>query len=58
MHIVIYFCGTGNIGTSFVRDYNYVENTNVKTIFVRGCEDPEVCNSIPFPNLIELDAII
>ncbi|WED43559.1 hypothetical protein [Legionella cardiaca] len=54
MHLVIYFCGTGNPGNDFPEEYDYVpENKNVRTIFVKGCDEPEVCNSTIFPNLKE-----
>jgi hypothetical protein len=52
MHLVIYFCGTrSNDAESFLEGYDYVQNPNVQTIFVRGCDDPEACNSQVFPNL-------
>ncbi|CDZ79242.1 hypothetical protein BN59_03560 [Legionella massiliensis] len=52
MHLVIYFCGTGNPGNSFPGQYDYVPNDgNVRTVFVKGCEQPEVCNSGLFPDL-------
>ncbi|KTC84497.1 hypothetical protein [Legionella brunensis] len=51
MHLVAYFCGTGNPGNDFPGQYDYVNPEHVKTIFVRGCEQPEVCNSQIFPDL-------
>ncbi len=51
MHLVIYFSGTGNPGDDFVKNYNYVNDELVKTVFVNGCEHPEVCNTPVFPNL-------
>ncbi|WP_133138849.1 hypothetical protein [Legionella genomosp. 1] len=51
MHLVIYFCGTGNPGADFLNGYDYVDNPNVKTIFVKGCHDREVCNAGIFPDL-------
>ncbi|KTD45481.1 hypothetical protein Lqui_2952 [Legionella quinlivanii] len=51
MHLVIYFCGTGNPGTDFLKGYDYVNDPNVKTIFVKGCHDREVCNGGTFPDL-------
>lgn len=51
MHLVMYFCGTGNPGNSFLPKYDYVNSDHVKTIFVKGCDEPEVCDSALFPNL-------
>lgn len=52
MHLVIYFCGTGNDGDSFPKQYDYVKKeAGVRTIFVKGCDAPEVCNSGLFPDL-------
>lgn len=54
MHLVIYFCGTGNQGDSFHDGYNYIKSdANVSTVFVKGCDDPEVCDAGLFPNLNE-----
>lgn len=51
MHLVIYFCGTGNPGADFLKGYDYANVPNVRTIFVEGCHDPEVCNARAFPDL-------
>ena len=53
MHLVIYFCGTGNPAEGFPSKYNYVpkDDKRVCTLFVKGCEHPEVCNSSLFPDL-------
>ncbi|CEK10020.1 hypothetical protein [Legionella hackeliae] len=51
MHLVIYFCGTGNPGDTFGDHYDYVNRSKVCTVFVKGCDEPEVCNSGLFPNL-------
>ena len=52
MHLVIYFCGTGNPGDSFYNHYDYIDpNSPVRTIFVEGCAHPEVCNAGLFPDL-------
>ncbi|WP_131750939.1 hypothetical protein [Legionella erythra] len=52
MHLVIYFCGTGDNGDSFPEQYDYVnKEAGVRTVFVKGCDEPEVCNSEVFPNL-------
>lgn len=53
MHLVVYFCGTGNPGDSFEpqAEYLYKNNNDVRTIFVNGCEQPEVCDSLFFPDL-------
>jgi hypothetical protein len=51
MHLVIYFCGTGNPGSSFYEHSTYLEQPNIKTIFVEGCDKPEVCGSGFFPDL-------
>ena len=51
MHLVIYFCGTGNPGSTFSNNNAYLQNPNVKTIFVEGCDKPEVCGSAFFPDL-------
>ncbi|KTC76127.1 hypothetical protein Lbir_0196 [Legionella birminghamensis] len=51
MHLVIYFCGTGNPGEDFLKGYDYANHPDVKTIFVQGCHNPEVCNSAKFPDL-------
>jgi predicted esterase len=51
MHLVIYFCGTGNNGETFFQNNQYLNNPNIRTIFVEGCDKPEVCNSGLFPDL-------
>lgn len=51
MHLVVYFCGTGDPGNSFPNHYDYVNKEKVKTVFVKGCQDPNVCNSGLFPDL-------
>lgn len=52
MHLVIFFCGTADPGDSFLDGYDYLPtDTSVRTLFVKGCEDPEVCNSYLFPDL-------
>jgi len=53
MHLVIYFCGTGNPGADFIQGYDYANQPGIKTIFVQGCDTPQVCNSTLFPNLKE-----
>ncbi|ASQ46095.1 hypothetical protein [Legionella clemsonensis] len=50
MHLVVYFCGTGNPGNNFPKLYDY-PSESVRTIFVKGCDEPEVCNSASFPDL-------
>lgn len=51
MHLVIFFCGTGNPMLQFAEQYDYVSEDKVKTLFVKGCDDPQVCNSERFPDL-------
>ena len=51
MHLVIYFCGTGNPGDSFSDEKQYLINPNIRTIFVKGCDTPEVCGAAISPNL-------
>ena len=51
MHLVIYFCGTGNDGRTFFNQNQYLNNPGVQTIFVEGCDKPNVCNSELFPDL-------
>jgi hypothetical protein len=51
MHLVFHFCGTGNPHLEFGDHYDYVNNQFIKTIFVNGCDTPEVCNSALFPDL-------
>ena len=51
MHLVIYFSGTGDSGEAFYGGLGYLHNENIVTIFVKGCEQPEVCNSYIFPDL-------
>lgn len=51
MHLVIYFCGTGDNGATFSDNSYYLENSQIKTIFVEGCHKPEVCNAGFFPDL-------
>lgn len=52
MHLVIYFCGTGNPGDTFKNGYNYLQgDANVSTVFVQGCENSQVCDSALFPDL-------
>lgn len=52
MHLVIYFCGTGDSGDGFPDQYDYVnKDAGVRTILVKGCDEPEVCNSGLFPDL-------
>lgn len=52
MNLIIYFCGTGNPGDNFESQSNYLnQNDTLRTIFVRGCEHPAVCNSSLFPDL-------
>lgn len=50
MHLVIYFCGTSDEGDSFPNQFDYA-GERVRTIFVKGCEQPEVCDSETFPDL-------
>lgn len=60
MHLVIYFCGTDDTGSyGDQHDINYLFNnsenephTNIKALFVRGCDNPEVCNESIFPDLV------
>ena len=52
MHLVIYFCGTGERGETFAHKQQYIdEKPNIKTIMVEGCQNPEVCGTIQFPDL-------
>jgi hypothetical protein len=52
MHLIIYFCGTGDGGSGFIDGYGYTEDkANISTIFVQGCEHPDVCNGGLFPDL-------
>lgn len=52
MHLVVYFCGTGNPGDNFESQAQYLHgNKDLRTVFVQGCEQPEVCNSELFPDL-------
>jgi hypothetical protein len=51
MHLVVYFCGTGDPGNDFPEQYDYVNPQYVKNLFVKGCDEPEVCNSGLFPDL-------
>lgn len=52
MHLVIYFCGTGNSGKDFASFEDYLTgNRGVWTIKVKGCDKPEVCGNGIFPDL-------
>lgn len=52
MNLVIYFCGTGNPGDNFVPQTDYLSNNDsLRTIFVHGCDHPDVCDSTFFPDL-------
>ncbi|CDZ77433.1 hypothetical protein BN59_01716 [Legionella massiliensis] len=52
MHLVIYFCGTGNPGNNFPGQFDYAPGDGqVRTVFVKGCDKPEVCNNGLFPDL-------
>lgn len=53
MHLVIYFCGTGEELTKGDKDnFAYLsQNPKVSTLFVKGCHDKEVCGSSINPNL-------
>ncbi|WP_454781724.1 hypothetical protein [Legionella sp. WA2022007384] len=58
-HLVIYFCGTGNPGTSFenlAAPYLREVSDKVTTVFVNGCDHPEVCNSTADPDLSKFAA--
>lgn len=62
MHLVIYFCGTGDTGSfGDGEDYDYLFNNSrdepyanpkIKALFVKGCHDSEVCNEQIFPDLV------
>ena len=55
MHLIVYFCGTGDSGYSFSRDHAaYSEGlkaNNTHTLVVNGCHHPEVCNDGTMPDL-------
>lgn len=54
MKLVIFFAGTGNDETAFLKSYNYgPDDGRVCTLCIKGCHAPEVCNSYLFPNLKE-----
>ena len=52
MHLLIYFCGTGDTGASFFSKSQYLNNNqSIHSILVQGTETPEVCDAVIFPNL-------
>jgi hypothetical protein len=55
MHLVVYFCGTGDSGYSFSRDHatysEELKDNNTYTLVVNGCHHPEVCNDGTMPDL-------
>lgn len=52
MHLVIYFCGTGEPGDDFSAGYDYTKDSElVRTLFVEGCDNPDVCDAHLFPDL-------
>lgn len=55
MHLIVYFCGTGDSGYSFSRDHatysEELKENNTYTLVVNGCHHPEVCNDGTMPDL-------
>ncbi|MFJ1268337.1 hypothetical protein ACD661_07195 [Legionella lytica] len=55
MHLIVYFCGTGDTGYTFSRDHatyaDELKENNTYTLVVNGCHHPEVCNDGTMPNL-------
>lgn len=54
MHLLIHFCGTGDTGETFYNNCEYLKQlTDLRIIFVEGCDHPQVCNAYLFPDLEE-----
>lgn len=51
MHLVIYFCGTRHPGFNFYEKNDYLDAPHIRTLFVKGCDEPEVCGSAISPDL-------
>lgn len=55
MHLIVYFCGTGDTGYTFSRDHatyaDELKDSNTYTLVVNGCHHPEVCNDGTMPDL-------
>lgn len=57
MHLVIYFCGTGDSGYEFAKNHatyaQELKKNNTQTIMVNGCHHEDVCGSGLTPDLDE-----
>lgn len=55
MHLVVYFCGTGDSGFNFSNEHaeyaHELKANNTQTLIVHGCQHEEVCNNGLTPDL-------